>query len=40
MMANLLKVNGAAVDVTLEGFAEDRVERFLHVDGEGVFGDH
>lgn len=40
MVADLLEVNGTAIDVTLEGFTEDRVEGLLHVDGKGVFGDH
>ena len=40
MMTDLLKINGTAVDVTLEGLAEDGIERLLHVDGEGVLSDH
>ena len=40
MMADLLEINGTAVDVALEGLAEDGVEGLLHVDGEGVLSDH
>lgn len=40
MMADLLEIDGAAIDPALVGFSQNRIERFFHMYGKSVFSHH